>query len=200
MNIYSVSYYKRFVKYNQVIKRFPYICYYNYQYKSCTMLWYRLNKSKINRKNIKKRYRFKEDPEIDKRYRATLEDYKYSGYDRGHLASDSSFDYNKKVLKNTYYLSNVIPQKPIVNRYIVEKIERYERYVTTKLGYLYVVCLNKFGNVTIGDNLYVPKTMYKILISNKYKFIRIFRYTQKDNNKPIKHFVITMEEFLEDWK
>lgn len=200
MNFYSVSSYRKLIKSNQRIRRKIYKLEYNYEFKSTPYLWYRLSKNKINKGNIKERMEFREDPLIPLEYRSKNIHYLETGYDKGHLAPDASFDYNLKTLKETYFLSNVIPQKPKLNRQLVKTIEKYERLVTKKLGYLYVVCLNKYeDNKTIKGNVRIPSTMYKILINKKNKFLRIFRYKQSDEGYKIKEHLITVDEFKKDF-
>jgi len=200
MNFYSVSSYRKLIKSNQRIRRKIYKLEYNYEFKSTPYLWYRLSKNKINKGNIKERMEFREDPLIPLEYRSKNIYYLETGYDKGHLAPDASFDYNLKTLKETYFLSNVIPQKPKLNRQLVKTIEKYERLVTKKLGYLYVVCLNKYeDNKTIKGNVRIPSTMYKILINKKNKFLRIFRYKQSDEGYKIKEHLITVDEFKKDF-
>lgn len=200
MNWYSVTTYRKLVNYNQKIKRKIYRLCYNYDLKSTPYLWYKLYKSKINKTNIRKRFDFIEDPLLPDKYRVKNSDYSHSEYDKGHLAPDASFDYSEKSLKETYFLTNIIPQKPKLNREFVATIEKYERLVAIKLGYLYVVCLNKYDNkTTIGDNVHVPIIMYKILINKKHKFLRIFKYAQTDKGYKIKNNLITLEELKKDF-
>ena len=54
--------------------------------------------------------RFKEDPDLPKHLRSTLEDYKRSGYDRGHLAAAANHRYSQLVMNETFLLSNMSPQ------------------------------------------------------------------------------------------
>jgi endonuclease G len=42
----------------------------------------------------------------------TLEDYKGSGYDRGHLCPAADMTLNKTSMSETFYLSNMSPQMP----------------------------------------------------------------------------------------
>ncbi len=94
-------------------------------------------------------------------------DYKGSGYDKGHLlpASDMSFD--KKAMDETFYYSNISPQTASFNRGIWKSLEIYVRNTTSELGCLYVVTgpvLEK-NLQNIGENIVsVPKYFYKTLL------------------------------------
>ena len=58
---------------------------------------------------------FREDPEIATGS-ATLADYRGSGYDRGHLAPAADMAYSVKTMDESFYLSNMSPQRGEFNR------------------------------------------------------------------------------------
>lgn len=53
---------------------------------------------------------FKEDPFINPYFRSTNQDYKGSGYDRGHMAAAANHRSNQKLMDQTFFLSNMAPQ------------------------------------------------------------------------------------------
>lgn len=59
---------------------------------------------------------FKADPEIDAGRRAELSDYAGSGYDRGHMAPAGNQTRSARLKKETFFLSNMAPQAPELNR------------------------------------------------------------------------------------
>jgi len=95
---------------------------------------YTLDDKLVNKINIKKRPSFYTEKNLKKRYRSHTRDYTHSGYDRGHLANDASFDYDKKIVRKTYTMANIIPQAPQVNRKTWIKAEKLERSVALRLG------------------------------------------------------------------
>jgi len=199
MKRHSVRTYYKLLPYDLYLKSLINIGYSN-EYKGPSFVWYRLSKRNVNKNNIKKRMLFRPDYRLDKNIRAKTKDYYKSGYDKGHLASDASFDYSKKALKDVYIYSNVVPQKHSMNAYIWGNIERYARYVTLKLGYTYVVNIVLYGKEFIGNNISVPVVMYKVIMNNKNKFLKIFKVRQEDTNRSLKHYVITYEELIKDLK
>lgn len=116
---------------------------------------------------IEKRPSFYAEQSIPKEFRN--EDYQYikSGFDRGHLANDSSFDYDGKILEQTYNLINVIPQYPRVNRRTWRLIENYERDLAKLYGNITVINVINYGNTKV-NNLSIPTIMNKIIIHNEY--------------------------------
>lgn len=95
---------------DQIIdKTFITICY-DYNLKAPKAVSYTLQGDLVNEENIEKRPYFKVEKTIAKEYRASYSDYTHSGYDRGHLAPDASFDWSQESLDAVYTLANIIPQ------------------------------------------------------------------------------------------
>lgn len=53
---------------------------------------------------------FTEDTSIHQHFRATNQDYKGSGYDRGHLVAAGNHRASQKAMEQTFLLSNIAPQ------------------------------------------------------------------------------------------
>ena len=65
-------------------------------------------------------------------------DYRKSGYDRGHLANHSAFDFDEHA-HETFNFANIVPQTPFINRTVIRYLEEYERKLVSKYGCLYFV-------------------------------------------------------------
>ena len=83
---------------------------------------------------------------------ATLEDYRRSGYDRGHQAPAADFKWNPQAEEETFLLSNICPQNSIMNRAIWEHLEKHVRQWAERYHRLYIVtgplldtCLDRIG-------------------------------------------------------
>ncbi len=109
------------------------ICY-DYTYKSAKYVSYRLDGSLVHSLNISQRANFYVEPQIPSGYEITSNDYISSGYDRGHLAPDASFDYNQGDLKIIYSMANIIPQDHTVNGTFWIKAESYARAKAVEYG------------------------------------------------------------------
>ncbi|KPM08650.1 endonuclease G, mitochondrial-like protein [Sarcoptes scabiei] len=71
---------------------------------------------------------FHEDQSFHRYFRSTNQDYKSSGYDRGHLAAAGNYRSNPKFIAETYVLSNIAPQIGVgFNRDKWNELERYCR-------------------------------------------------------------------------
>ena len=65
-------------------------------------------------------------------------EYRNSGYDRGHMANHSAFDFDERV-HETFNFANIVPQTRFINRTVIRYLEEYERKLTSKYGCLYFV-------------------------------------------------------------
>jgi len=169
---------------NQILdKEFLEICY-DYSLKVAKSVAYTLEGDLMNELNIQERPSFYQEESIDKPYRAKSSDYTHSGYDRGHLAPDASFDWSQESLDATYSLANIIPQVPKVNRYMWIKVEAYARDKAIDLGEITVVNVVKYGNdnLHIGDdNITVSIGYYKILFNTDESYEECFYYANDIN-------------------
>ena len=179
------------------------ICY-SYKYKMPKFNFYKL-KYKLLNKNIKKRFSFKNDKRIFFEY-TSIKKFIHSGFDKGHLAPDASFDFDEEVLKYTYKNSNVLPEVPYLNRYIISRVERKFRVeaIKNKKDVLVIT-----GGIDFEYNskvdFYVPKKIFKILIIDKIEEIYIFPNTKEywenwklKRKKDLKK--ITLDELLKIFK
>lgn len=97
---------------------------------------------------------------------ATNEDYTRSGYDRGHMAPAGDMKWSAKAMRESFYLSNICPQKPGLNRGIWKDLEEQARLWAKENGSLLIVTgpvitddLKRLGKNRVG----IPKTFYKVI-------------------------------------
>ena len=178
----SINYSTKFVNdenCNQIIdKEFLVICY-DYMLKVAKSVSYTLYGDLVNELNIDDRPSFYVEQAIAPAYRATTKDYTHSGYDRGHLAPDASFDWSQESLDSTYSLANIIPQVPAVNRRMWIKAEKYERDKAVELFELNVVNVVEYNSTSthIGENnISVSIGFYKILFNHDEDYEECFFY------------------------
>lgn len=95
-----------------------------------------------------RRDRFQEDPLMPESLRSRLEDYRGSGYDRGHLAAAGNFKSEQIQNDESFYLTNIAPQVPAFNQQIWAALEEWTRE--------YVRAANQSVYVVSGGFLYDP--------------------------------------------
>ena len=99
---------------------------------------YRLTKKQALTKAAKRSNDFKEDPEIPTGS-ATLADYRRSGYDRGHLAPAADMAYSFRTMGDSFFMSNMSPQRPRFNRGIWKDLEAQVRSFAISEHDVYIV-------------------------------------------------------------
>jgi len=172
---------------NQVIKN-PYmrICY-SCKYSAPVFNFYKLKYKDLDH-NLKKRLTFKNDKRIQCGY-TSIKSYVKSGYDKGHLAPDASFDFDEKILSRTYLNSNILPEVPYLNRYIISQVERKFRDFAIKNKTDVLVITGGYNfKYNSKLNFYVPQRIFKILIYKKIRLIYDFPNTKEywDNWKKLR--------------
>ena len=131
-------------------------------------LWvcYLLTKQHLEKPVCKRSNRFKYDSNVHSRS-STLKDYYKSGYDRGHLAPAADMLWSEKAMKESFYMSNISPQKPGFNRGVWKKLEGRVRKLTLKEDSLIIITGPIFRDTlgSIGANhVSVPGYYYKAII------------------------------------
>lgn len=141
---------------------------------------------------------FRADPLVST-VSASLEDYKGSGYDRGHLCPAGDMKLNKTAMSETFYLSNMSPQVAGFNRGIWSTLEDQVRDWALKYSKLYVVTgpIFKDNLGEIGtDKVTVPGYYYKVLFDGKDRMIGFVLPNAKGTN-PIEFYAVSIDS-IED--
>lgn len=115
---------------------------------------------------IKRTDNFREDENINTGS-AKLEDYKYSGYDRGHLAPAADMKWSKKAMSESFLFSNITPQNQKFNREIWHELEKQIRKWVKRDSSLYIITgpILKDGLKTIGQNkVSIPEHFFKVIL------------------------------------
>lgn len=114
---------------------------------------------------------FLEDPEIPQQERAWLKDYRGSGYDRGHMAPAADFSRSAEQMRESFYLSNMVPQDGENNRGPWAQLEAHVRSLTRKATDLYAVTGPVFPGkpftTTPSGRVGVPERLYKLALDAK---------------------------------
>ena len=126
---------------------------------------------------------------------ASLNDYKYSGYDRGHLAPAGDMKINKNTMSESFLLSNISPQNASFNRGGWKKLESQVRAWAEKNN-LYVITagvleddLNKIGL----NGVSVPRNFYKIVYDPINQKMIAFLMPNIKTSKPLSSYVVNVD-------
>lgn len=121
--------------------------------------------------NVSRTNDFREDPLVSTGS-ACKEYYWYSGFDRGHMAPSADFRWSSIALSESYFYSNMSPQRPEFNREKWAELEDVVRsYVVNNKKELYVITgsilhdsLPKMKNEGRKNEVSIPHLIYKIVL------------------------------------
>jgi endonuclease G len=180
----------------QVIKHRYYALSYNEKYEQAEWVSYFLRSENEGIGHFK-RPRFINDPKVSTESAAS-DNYKKSGYDRGHLCAAADMRFSKSAYNETFFTSNISPQKHNFNDGIWKKLEEKSRYWATKYNGIYVVTggILQKGLPTIGsEKVAIPNYFYKILFCNyqgKNKMVA-FLIPSVNSKEPLYKFVVSVD-------
>ena len=158
---------------------------------------YIMTKAEATTKVAKRIDKFRSDPEIPTGS-ATPSDYRRSGYDRGHLAPAADMAFSVQTMADSFFMSNMSPQKPAFNRGIWKDLEALVRYFAITERKIVVVTgpiLPKKKSVTIGTNqVTVPTHYYKVIfdLTPPQKMIG-FILPNEGSDEPLATFAVTVD-------
>ena len=146
--------------------------------------------------------KFVSDPMVPKYESATTDDYKNSGWDRGHMAPAADMKWHPQAMKESFYLSNVCPQNRNLNGGAWKDLEEQVRDLAAQKGHIYVVCGPIVGAdyQTIGENkVVVPSAFFKVLLQEENgKIYTIgFVYENVAGRRPMSTYAMTVDEVEE---
>ena len=186
-----------------IVDRVGYALGYSEKYEQPLWVAYKLTATEVRSKAARRSEDFRSDPAIPSGS-AAPEDYKNSGYDRGHLAPAADMSFSVQAMSESFYMSNMSPQTAGFNRGIWKDLESKVRDYALYNREIYVVTgpifTNKEPVLTIGRNKAgVPEKYYKVLLDcsgSKPKAIG-FILDNRGSNLPLSAFAVTVDEVEE---
>lgn len=173
----------------QVIQHTGYTVSYNADYRIANWVAYELTAEEVNNKKVERSNKFVSDPDV-KGATATNEDYTRSGYDRGHLAPAADMKWSAKAMRESFYLSNICPQIPGLNRGVWNDLEGQCRMWAKDNGSLYIVTgpvISEDMKLLGKNRVAIPNAFYKVIVyhtGKQYKGIG-FLFDNKDYNESL---------------
>lgn len=157
---------------------------------------YKITLNNLN-ENVKRTNNYREDPGV-KTNSAHPKDYYKSGYDMGHLAPAKTMAHNKQSMSESFYLSNISPQKPGFNRGIWKRLEQKVRYWASFNDSMFVVT-GPVLNAPIGrigsNDVAVPRAFFKTLIAYKNGEVKGlgFVLNNEKSNKSLYTYIVSID-------
>lgn len=123
-------------------------------------------------------------------------DYNKTGFDRGHMCPNNDMDFSVDGASTTFFMCNMCPQTPALNRGIWKKYEEKGHKLAKKYGQVEIICgptYDDFNSIAVigKTGVYVPSGFYKVFIYNDV--IECYLFTQ-ENKDPAE---TTLEKIFE---
>lgn len=185
----------------QIISHTAFHISYNKEYKVPNWVFYELTREETYGK-LERSNNFLEDPAIRFADAAHLDDYRHSGWDRGHMAPSMDMNWDAEVLDECYLLSNMCPQGHDFNAGIWLDLEHQVRYWAKRDSAICVVCgpvlpKSKDENYrTLGKGkVLIPEYFYKIVLAPFAKKPRAIAFIMpnKQQDAKISTFAVTVD-------
>ena len=155
---------------DEIIRHEGYVISYNSRNRIPNWVAYELTAEEVRGDEERGERMFSMDPDYRKK-QAMREDYRDSGWTKGHMAPAADFRWDADAMDETFYLTNVCPQNKLLNANDWEYLERQVRHWADRYGRVWVVTgpvvgENRYG--TIGDNdVVVPDSFFKTVLACK---------------------------------
>ena len=124
--------------YDQLLDREGFALGYSSEWKQPRWVSYRLTADEVTGAVVSRSNDFQPDPDI-RGTQAQLEDYRGSGYDRGHNAPSADMKWSARAMRECFYLSNMSPQDGACNSGIWNEIENTVRGFACRAGKVFVL-------------------------------------------------------------
>lgn len=184
---------------NQIIVHKGFTLSYNNDTRNPDWVGYELTDEEVKEAVVQREEDFYCDPLV-RGTQATDEDYRKSGWDRGHIAPAADMKWSKQAMQESFYLSNVSPQNKNLNRGAWKKLEELCRDKAELYGKVIIVAGPLFKGKkakTIGNNkVRVPDAFFKVLLTyygNKYHAIG-FIFDNKTEKKKLAEYARSIDE------
>lgn len=187
--------------YDNLLFRSNYIASYDNRLKQPVWVLEYLKHERLTLVNAEKnpRYTFSPDWSIHRFFRSRDHDYKYSDYDRGHLAPACDNMAFQRMLDESFLFSNVAPQVPNLNQGGCPwtRLEGYALYLARRSKKVYIVTgtlhLPVDGKLTNSTEDEENVVSYRVIGSNRVAVpTHFYKILVKENN----HGRLSMEGFL----
>ena len=110
---------------------------------------------------------FRPDPNLPKNFtRVTPADYTGSGYDRGHLCPSADRSSSPEANSATFFMTNMVPQVPELNRNVWERFESYSRSLVRRGKVDLYVIAGVYGEKgKLKNKVTVPTHCWKVVVA-----------------------------------
>lgn len=182
-----------------IIRHKAYTVSYNKTNKIPNWVAWKLTPARFVENYSRKGEKFLPDPTLPADEAVTTDDYKGSGWDRGHMcpANDNRWDW--KAMMECFYMTNMCPQHNNLNRGDWKELEDACHDWAVKEGAVYIVCgpilYNKQHEKIGYHNVVVPEAFFKVVLClGKHPKAIGFIYKNNRGNNPLDSYVNSVDQ------
>lgn len=145
---------------------------------------------------------FVPDPDIDPAYAVTTDEYKGSGWDRGHMCPAADNRWHWRAMDESFYMTNICPQNHNLNAGDWKELEESCRK-WAEAEPIYIVCgpilysKPRYGYIGKTMDIRVPEAFFKVIMtgieSGNPRAVGFIFKNERGNNKRDK-YVNTVDE------
>ena len=145
---------------------------------------------------------FAPDPEV-RGAKAYPDDYKHSGYDRGHMAPAADMKWSERAMRESFYMTNICPQNRNLNRGDWQDLEEAERSLARRFGAVAITAGPIYSQPQpprIGAHkVAVPDAFFKVLLVGYPQQPQAFAYVMRNEagSRPLSDYQHTVNEVEE---
>jgi len=183
----------------QILYREGHTVSYNPEYRIPNWVAWVLTKEKAESTKVPRYDKFVPDPEVNEWATAYDEDYRGSGFDRGHMVPAGDMKWSHKAMRESFYFSNICPQNRKMNSGIWNTLEQKSRAWASDKDIVYIVSgpvinenLRRLGKNRVA----IPEQFYKVICTvsnNKYQGIAFLLDNKEYKGTSLKTFAIPID-------
>jgi endonuclease G len=183
----------------QLLRREGYTVSYNPDYRIPNWVAWVLTREEAVSNKAERTDRFVPDPDVNPQATATGDDYRNSGFDRGHIAPAADMKWSHKAMRESFYFSNICPQNRRLNTGIWNTLERQSRTWAAENGAVYIASgpvirenLRRLGKNRVA----IPEQFFKAICTlsdNKYHAIAFLLENREYRNTPLPAVAISVD-------
>ena len=142
---------------------------------------------------------FVPDPDV-RGIQGDNDDYRNSGWDRGHMVPAGDMKLNDQMMRESFYFSNICPQNRNLNGGDWRTLEELCRIYAQKYGKVYIVCGPIIGKNLFGrlgpHQIVIPDAFFKVLLIEGPKGYESIGFIMNNEagHKPLTTYVKTVDE------
>lgn len=183
---------------DQVIHHDHYSLSYSEEHEQAEWVAYKLTKTSLRVPNVSRTDWFEADPAVSTGS-AEYKDYSGTGFTRGHLAPAGDMAFDENAMMESFYMSNISPQKRPFNNGIWKELEEQIRDWAFQFEEVYVVTgpilagslLQRIGRNQVA----VPEYFYKIILTASDTDPRVIAFLIPNDlsDKKLLDYIVTVD-------